>query len=134
MKLFFNFNKNGDGKLNKKELKEALINYNVTDDLLGNFDDIFTNLDGDRDNVIEFEEFLRGVLDKKEILTDDVLNYAFNFFDKDNSGFIKVENIKEYFLGTHINEEIFNNIFNEIDNNHDGKIDFNEFKNMMTFA
>ena len=134
VKLFFNFNKNGDGKLNKKELKEALINYNVTDDLLGNFDDIFTNLDGDRDNVIEFEEFLRGVLDKKEILTDDVLNYAFNFFDKDNSGFIKVENIKEYFLGTHINEEIFNNIFNEIDNNHDGKIDFNEFKNMMTFA
>ena len=134
VKLFFNFNKNGDGKLNKKELKEALINYNVTDDLLENFDDIFTNLDGDRDNVIEFEEFLRGVLDKKEILTDNVLNYAFNFFDKDNSGFIKVENIKEYFLGTHINEEIFNNIFNEIDNNHDGKIDFNEFKNMMTFA
>ena len=134
VKLFFNFNKNGDGKLNKKELKEALINYNVTDDLLGNFDDIFTNLDGDRDNVIEFEEFLRGVLDKKEILTDEVLNYAFNFFDKDNSGFIKVENIKEYFLGTHINEEIFNNIFNEIDNNHDGKIDFEEFKNMMIFA
>jgi calcium-dependent protein kinase len=134
VKLFFIFNKIGNGQLNKEELKEALINFGVTDDLLGNFDDIFTNLDGDRDNIIQFEEFLRGVLDKREILTDDVLNYAFNFFDKENSGFIKVENIKDYFIGTHVNEEIFNNIFNEIDNNHDGKIDFDEFKNMMIFA
>ena len=119
------FNEQGDGKLTKDELKNALLNF-VTEDYLNNIDDIFIILDGDRDGFIDYEEFLRACLPKNEILA-----FAFNFFDKDHSGFIKVEQIKIYFVNQNVSENVFSKIFEEIDTNGDGKIDYSEFKNMM---
>ena len=55
----------------------------------------------------------------------------FNFFDKDNTGRISVEKIKANFIDSNVSEEVFRSIFNEIDTNHDGEIDFGEFKDMM---
>ena len=46
IKLFKLFNEQGDGKLTKDELKNALLNF-VTEDYLNNIDDIFIILDGD---------------------------------------------------------------------------------------
>jgi len=131
IKLFFIFNEGGDGKLTKEELKDGLLNF-VTEDYLNNFDDIFLQLDGAKHGYLEYEEFLRAVLDKKEILTDSTLIYAFNFFDK-GTGYITMDNIKQYFIGERINEEVFKTIFDEIDENKSGKIGFQEFKEMMTF-
>ena len=131
IKLFFIFNEGGDGKLTKEELKEGLLNF-VTEDYLNNFDDIFLQLDGAKHGYLEYEEFLRAVLDKKEALTDSTLTYAFNFFDK-GTGYITMDNIKQYFIGATINEEVFKTIFDEIDENKTGKIGFQEFKEMMTF-
>jgi len=131
IKLFFIFNEGGDGKLTKEELKEGLLNF-VTEDYLNNFDDIFLQLDGAKHGYLEYEEFLRAVLDKKEALTDSTLTYAFNFFDK-GTGYITMDNIKQYFIGERINEEVFKTIFDEIDENKTGKIGFQEFKEMMTF-
>ena len=125
IKLFFIFNEGGDGKLTKEELKEGLLNF-VTEDYLNNFDDIFLQLDGAKHGYLEYEEFLRAVLDKKEALTDSTLTYAFNFFDK-GTGYITMDNIKQYFIGATINEEVFKTIFDEIDENKTGKIGFQEF-------
>ena len=104
----------------------------VTEDYLNNFDDIFLQLDGAKHGYLEYEEFLRAVLDKKEALTDSTLTYAFNFFDRDNTGRISVEKIMSIFVDDKVNEEVFRSIFNEIDQNQDGEIDFAEFKDMMT--
>ena len=35
------------------------------------------------------------------------------------------------FVDDKVNEEVFRSIFNEIDTNQDGEIDFQEFKDMM---
>ena len=82
---------------------------------------------------IEYEEFLRAALDKKKILTDDNIKYAFSFFDKENIGYITKEKIKPFFMNPILDSQLFNLIFNEIDMNKDGKIDFQEFKNMMIY-
>ena len=37
------------------------------------------------------------------------------------------------FVGTNMTEEVFNNIFDEIDSDKDGQIDFNDFKEMMMY-
>ena len=130
IKLFKLFNEQGDGKLTKDELKNALLNF-VTEDYLTKFDDTFIILDGDRDGVIDYEEFLRACLPRNEILSDEILAFAFNFFDTDHSGFIKVEQIKIYFVNQNVSEDVFIKIFEEIDTNGDGKIDFGEFKQLM---
>ena len=131
LKIFRMFNMNDDGKLSKKELFNGLIKYFDEKNIKKEIDDIFLLLDGANRGFIEYEEFLRATLDQKILLSDENLVYAFNFFDKENTGKISVEKIKKIFVDDKVSEDVFRNIFNEIDSNKDGEIDFQEFKDMM---
>ena len=131
LKIFRMFNTNDDGKLSKKELFNGLIKYFNEEDIKKEIDDIFLLLDGANRGVIEYEEFLRATLEQDFLLSDENLVYAFNFFDKENCGRISVEKIKKFFVDDNVSENVFRNIFNEIDTNGDGEIDFDEFKEMM---
>ena len=132
IKLFKLVNTKGDGKLLKDELKKTLLNF-VSEDYLKNYDNIFELLDRENHGYIEYDEFLRAALNKEKILTDDNLKYAFNFFDKENLGYIPRDNMKLFFKDTNIDDQLIKRIFDEIDYNKDGKIDFQEFKNMMVY-
>ena len=131
LKMFRLFNVNDDGKLSKKELYNALIEHFDQKEIDQSIDDIFLLLDGANRGFIEYEEFLRATIDPKIILSDENLVYAFNFFDRDNTGRISVEKIMSIFVDDKVNEEVFRSIFNEIDKNQDGEIDYQEFKDMM---
>ena len=132
IKLFKLANKNEDGKLLRNELKETLLNF-VSEEFLSNYDEIFSLLDGDNNDYIDYEEFLRATLDRNLYINDINLNLAFKFFDKENTGYITKEIIMSYFVGNKISEELFSKIFDEIDINKAGKIDFVRFKDMMMF-
>ena len=67
------------------------------------------------------------------MINEKVLKLAFNFFDREQFGFISKDRIKDYFIGTNMTEEVFNVIFDEIDYDKDGKIDFDDFKEMMMY-
>ena len=131
LKIFRLFNTNDDGKLTKNELYHGLIKYYKEEDIKNEINDIYFMLDGADRGFLEFEEFLRACLDKKKLLSDENLLYAFNFFDKDFTGKISVEKIKANFVENSVKNEVFENILNEIDHNEDGEIDFNDFKKMM---
>ena len=131
LKIFRMFNTNDDGKLSKKELFNGLIKYFNEKEIKKEIDDIFLLLDGANRGFIEYEEFLRATLDQNILLSDENLVYAFNFFDKENFGTISVEKIKKFFVDDNVSEKVFRSIFNEIDSNGDGEIDFDEFKDMM---
>ena len=131
LKIFRLFNTNDDGKLTKNELYHGLIKYYNEEDIRKEINDIYFMLDGADRGFLEFEEFLRACLDKKKLLSDENLLYAFNFFDKDFTGKISVDKIKATFVENSVKNEVFENILNEIDHNQDGEIDFKDFKNMM---
>jgi calcium-dependent protein kinase len=131
LKMFRLFNTTDDGKLSKKDIYNELIKYFDKKEIDETIDDIFLLLDGANRGYIEYEEFLRATIDPKIILSDENLVYAFNFFDRDNTGRISVEKIMSIFVDDKVNEEVFRSIFNEIDTNQDGEIDFQEFKDMM---
>ena len=131
LKIFRMFNVNDDGKLTKKELFDGLIKYFNEEEIKKEIEDIFLLLDGANRGFIEYEEFLRATLDQKILLSDENLTYAFNFFDGDGCGKISVEKIKKFFVDDKVSEDVFRNIFNEIDSNGDGEIDYDEFKDMM---
>ena len=132
IKLFKLANKNEDGKLLRNELKETLLNF-VSEEFLSNYDEIFSLLDGDNSGYIDYEEFLRATLDRNLYVNEKKLSLAFKYFDKDDTGYIDRDKIKTYFINSDIDEELFSNIFDEIDINKDGKIDFNDFKEMMMY-
>ena len=131
LKMFRLFNENDDGKLSKDELYNALIKYFNKNDIDKEIDDLLLLLDGSNKGYIEYEEFLGACMDKNKLLCEEHLTYAFNFFDKSNKGKITFNNIKIYFVDEKINEDVFRSIFDEIDTNKDGEIDYSEFKNMM---
>ena len=132
IKLFKLVNANGNGKMKKDELKNTLLNF-VSEQYLSNFDQIFNSLDGKNHGYIEYDEFLRAALDRKKLLTDDNLKYAFHFFDKENNGFMTKDQLKLFFDNPSMDEQLFTRFFEDIDINKDGKIDFQEFKNMMLY-
>ena len=131
LKIFRVFNTNDDCKLSKRELEEGLLKYFAKEEVHEKINDIFLLLDGANHGYIEYEEFLRACLDKAKVLCKENLVYAFNFFDKDNSGKITVDKVKVAFSESNVSEEVFQNIFSEICLNEDGELDFNEFQDVM---
>ena len=72
IQIFKLVNINGDGKLQKNELKKVLL-YFVSEEYLINFDKIFSLLDSENRGYIEYSEFLRATLDRKSIVTEENL-------------------------------------------------------------
>ena len=133
LKMFRYFNKSGDCKLTKKELTQGLYSYKDKDEVDEMVDVLFNRLDGDNNGFIEYEEFLRACLDKKNLMTREKLKYAFRFLDKDNTKTLNAQKILQTFL-TKPNKEleaVFNITLNEVDKDSDGIIDFDEFVELM---
>ena len=89
----------------------------------------------DEHGYIEYKEFVRAAVSIDKFMGDNVLKFAFRFFDKDNSGKIDFGEIEKVFKKSitdqnHV-EEALNKIIYEVDVNRDGKISFEEFSKVM---
>jgi calcium-dependent protein kinase len=133
LKMFRHFNKAGNCKLSKEELRNGLYDYKTKEEVDKIMDHLFILLDGDNDGFLEFEEFLRACIDKKQILTSTYLKYAFKFIDKERTGTLDVQKIIKAFVTTpnKILEAVFNNTLNTVDKDGDGIINFAEFQELM---
>ena len=134
-KLFNQIDINGDGKITENELYKGLCSKIKSDTLDEDIKNIFQKLDMDDDGYIEYEEFVRAAVSKEKFMGDNVLKFAFRFFDKDNSGKIDFEEIEKVFKKSvtdknHVDEAL-NKIIREVDLNKDGKISFEEFSKIM---
>ena len=134
-KLFNQIDVNGDGKITEQELYKGLSTKIKSDTLEEDVRNIYKKLDMDDDGYIEYEEFVRAAVSKEKFMGDNVLKFAFRFFDKDNSGKIDFNEIEKVFKNSvtdknHV-EDALNKIIHEVDLNRDGKISFEEFSRVM---
>ena len=135
LKLFNKLDKNENGKIGCMEFCQGLC------DITGekyNYEDarkIFFNIDSNKNNYIEQEEFVKAAINKKILLTEKMVRFAFNFFDINNNGLITVDDIFELFRDSINNEKEasaeFQKIINSIDIDENGQIDFDEFTKFM---
>jgi calcium-dependent protein kinase len=132
-KCFIQFDTNGDGRLDKKELINGLKMVDTKNDLEQEVDRVMKIIDVDGNGFIEYEEFLRAGLDKKKILTTDNVRNVFRLFDQDGSGKISPEELKKVMgQGSEdIDDKVWLKLVEEIDLNKDGEISFYEFDKMM---
>ena len=133
LKLFRHFNKSGNCKLSKEELLNGLYAYKTKEEIDKIIDNLFILLDGDNDGFIEYEEFLRACIKRKQILTSTYLRYAFKFIDKDKTGTLNVQKIINAFVTTpnKLLEAVFNKTLTSVDKDGDGIIGFEEFQELM---
>ncbi len=134
IKIFKNIDTNSDGKITKEELAIALSKmYNVPDPE-EEVEEIFRNVDNDNNGFIEYEEYIRASIKKESLLTEDILKFAFKFFDKDGSGSITADEVAAVlFQGKdrEISIKLTEDLIKEIDQDHNAQISFEEFKDMM---
>ena len=140
-KLFNKFDNDENGKIDLDELYKGLCN--VCDTTLNRKEitEVFYNIDTNRNNYIEQEEFVKAAVDKKIFLSEDMLKFVFNFFDKEKKGSIivddiinilknNIDNVQKSHNEKEITNEV-NNIIKIIDKNGDQIINFEEFSQFM---
>ena len=108
----------------KKTFKE--INIDLNQELLNN---VFILLDSNKNDIIEYQEFLRATCDKKTLLTESNLKNTFLAISGGKEKeFISSNDIKKFiFHNSNIKEEVFNKYLAQFGMKKDDKIDFGQF-------
>lgn len=121
----------GDGQIGMEELVAAFKAFSP--DARREVEEIFREVDLDKNGQIEFSEWVVASIDKRQLLTDEKLRVAFSLFDKDGGGSISPEEVKATLVGnnSNIDSEVWNQIIAEVDVDGSGEIDFAEFSLMM---
>ena len=111
--------------------KEEILNGSKK--LLGDFakfevDRIFERVDTDFTGFITFTEFVTATVNRKNLLQTEKLKAAFDFYDKDGNGSIDINELKQVLgVGAKISDTVWLQMIDEIDDNHDGVVSFDEF-------
>lgn len=131
-KIFKALDKNGDGHLSKEEILEGYEEHFGIPINEEDVDKMMKNVDIDGNGVIEYTEFVMATMNEKNMVSNEKLQQAFKMFDKDGSGTITPDEIKEVLgFDSSISEKALDNIIREVDENGDGVIQFEEFVHMM---
>ncbi|XP_015896537.2 calcium-dependent protein kinase 1 [Ziziphus jujuba] len=88
--------------------------------------------DVDGNGTIDYIEFITATMHMNRMEREDHLYTAFEYFDKDKSGYITMEELeqalKKYNMG---DEKTIKEIIAEVDTDNDGRINYDEFVAMM---
>ncbi|OEL21464.1 Calcium-dependent protein kinase 3 [Dichanthelium oligosanthes] len=88
--------------------------------------------DVDGNGTIDYAEFISATMHLNRLEKEDHILKAFEYFDKDHSGYITVdeleEALKKYDMG---DDKTIKEIIAEVDTDHDGRINYQEFVAMM---
>ncbi|KAF3330174.1 calcium-dependent protein kinase 32 [Carex littledalei] len=120
------------GEITLDELKDGLRNqgHDITD---SDARVLMDAADVNGSGTLDLGEFMAVSIHIQKIENDDHLRKAFAFFDRNDSGFIEIEELSDCLandLGPN-HEEVLNAIVRDVDIDKDGKISYEEFSNMM---
>ncbi|KAH7445604.1 hypothetical protein KP509_01G017600 [Ceratopteris richardii] len=88
--------------------------------------------DVDGNGTIDYMEFITATVHMNKMEREDKLFTAFQYFDKDNSGYITVQELEEALNKHNMGDpETIKDIIAEVDTDHDGNINYEEFVAMM---
>ncbi|XP_073225168.1 calcium-dependent protein kinase 2-like [Cicer arietinum] len=136
--MFTNMDTDNSGTITYEELKAGLqrLGSKLSE---AEVKQLMEAADVDGNGTIDCIEFITATMHRHKLERDDHLYKAFQYFDKDNSGFITRDELetamKEYGMGDdatikEIISEVDTIIF-EVDTDHDGRINYEEFCAMM---
>ena len=86
-------------------------------------DKMFREIDIDGNGTIDYTEFVMATMNQQNMMSNDKLMQAFKMFDKDGSGTISADEIRNVLgSGSTLTEDAIEDIIKEVDENGDGEI------------
>ena len=130
-KAFKVLDTNCDGKLSRDELVDGY--RKIYGELAeSEVDKILARVDANGSGEIDYSEWIVATINKEKLLSKDKLKAAFQLFDRDGSGAISAEEVKQILSrGQKIDERVWLDVISEVDIDGNGEIDFSEFTQMM---
>merc|ERR1712029_142927 len=127
------FDKDGDGQITTKELGTVMrsLGQNPSESEL---QDMINEVDADNNGTIDFPEFLTMMARKmKDTDSEEEIREAFKVFDRDNNGFISAAELRHVMtsIGEKLTDDEVDEMIREADQDGDGRIDYNEFIQLM---
>lgn len=122
---FTSLDSDGDGILTKEELVQGykqVFPSEGEDEILQLVDSLLEQADINSEGVIKFTDFLVAASDKSHLLDNKQIRKVFKLFDKDNSGYIEWEELKEVIVCGNITDDDFQGMVDQFDQNGDGKV------------
>ncbi|KAL3828195.1 hypothetical protein ACJIZ3_016997 [Penstemon smallii] len=120
------------GKVNLEEFKIGLQNlgHHIADPDL---QILMEAADADGDGSLNYGEFVAVSVHLKKMANDEHLHKAFTFFDKNGSGYIEIEELRDALSDEDDanSEEVISAIMHDVDADQDGRISYEEFAAMM---
>ncbi|KAL1361878.1 hypothetical protein HN51_010191 [Arachis hypogaea] len=137
-RVFQMFDRNGDGRISKKELNDSLekLGIYIPDKEL---DQMIEKIDVNGDGWVDMEEFgelYMSIMDEREERDEEEdMKEAFNVFDQNGDGYITVEELRSVLSSLGLKQgrtvEECRKMIMKVDRDGDGMVDYKEFKQMM---
>ncbi|KAL3645137.1 Calcium-dependent protein kinase 8 [Castilleja foliolosa] len=119
------------GKINFEELKVGLhkLGHQIPDT---DIQILMDAADVDGDGTLNYAEFVAVLVHLRKMANDEHLHKAFAFFDRNQSGYIEIEELRDALSEEDDNnEEVIIAIMHDVDTDKDGRISYEEFAVMM---
>ncbi|XP_073265604.1 calcium-dependent protein kinase 29 isoform X3 [Populus alba] len=129
--MFNNMDTDRSGTITYEELKSGLsrLGSKLTE---VEIKQLMDGADVDNNGTIDYVEFITATMHRHRLEKEENLYKAFQFFDKDNSGFITRDELRQamsqYGMG---DEATIDEIIEDVDTDKDGNINYEEFATMM---
>ncbi|EYU17566.1 hypothetical protein ABFS82_03G074800 [Erythranthe guttata] len=129
--MFNNMDTDGSGTITYEELRTGLskLGSKLSE---SEIQQLMEAADVDKNGTIDYIEFITATMHRHRLDKEENLYKAFQYFDKDNSGFITRDELRQamtqYGIG---DEETIDEVLDDVDIDKDGRINYDEFKAMM---
>ncbi|KAL5709000.1 non-specific serine/threonine protein kinase [Ranunculus cassubicifolius] len=128
--LFAMIDADNSGQITFEELRDGLkkVGANLKESEIY---DLMQAADVDNNGTIDYGEFIAATLHLNKIEKEDHLYAAFSYFDKDGSGYITPDELQQACEEFGMEDVSLDQMIGEVDQDNDGRIDYNEFVAMM---
>ncbi|XP_031478359.1 calcium-dependent protein kinase 2-like [Nymphaea colorata] len=129
--MFRNMDTDNSGTITYEELKTGLarLGSQLTE---AEVKQLMDAADVDKNGTIDYVEFITATMHRHRLQTEENLIKAFQYFDKDNDGYITTDELYQAMKGYGMGDEsTIKEVLDEVDTNNDGVINYEEFFAMM---